>query len=97
MAEIFLTGYNSEDFVKKVKNGEKGGCYLCKRDEGEKSVYFNKEDLGLVPVDIGVVSVKRKDIKFNFLLCQECMILIEGILQQNEHESLVGNLGPNMN
>lgn len=98
MKEIILTGYNEEEFVKKFKKGEKGGCYNCKRCEGDKSVYLLEGGgAGLATIHLRILAVKFDDVTFNYLLCQECMPLFQGTNSAPKEEDRDNAFSPNMN
>lgn len=97
MKDIILTGYTKKAFIKKMKNGEKGGCYLCKRSETDKSVYFLKDSLGLAPLHLRMIEVRFGDTTLNFLLCHECMSLLHGIASLSNKEDERSIFSPNMN
>lgn len=81
MTEILLTGYSEEDFVKVISKGKKAGCYLCKRKPGDESVFIaeegNKESIGTAKLKFDVFEVVIGDRKFQYPLCQECLILVK--------------------
>jgi len=97
MEEIILTGYNVKEFVEKLKKGEKGGCYNCKRCEGDKSVYFLKDGGGLATIHLRMLAVKFDDVTFNYLLCQECIPLFHGAISAPKEEHKDSAFSPNMN
>ena len=97
MKDIILTGYTKEAFIKKMKKGEKGGCYLCKRSESDKSVYFLKDNIGLAPLHLRMVDVKFGDANLNFLLCHECISLLHGITSLSKEEDKNIAFSLNMN
>lgn len=97
MKDIILTGYAKEAFIKKVKKGEEGGCYLCKRSESDKSVYFLKDSIGLASLHLRMVDVKFGDANLNFLLCHECISLLHGIASLPKEEEKSSAFSHNMN
>lgn len=97
MKEIILTGYNEEEFVKKLKKGEKGGCFNCKRCEGDKSVYFLGDNVvGLATIHLRMLAVKFDDVTLNYLLCQERIPLLHGKISARE-ENRYSAFSANMN
>ena len=78
MENIIMTGYTEKQFVKKMMNKEKKGCYLCKRIDGDKSVVVT-EDIKIGKLNIQFFDVEIGSATVLFPLCHECMALVKGI------------------
>lgn len=85
MRKIILTGYSKNGMRKSRKRNMELFCYICKREDNDKGVFLSKDDRhcepGLQELYFQMLEVVRGDTKFNFLLCHECSLLLEGFVE----------------
>ena len=90
MKTIVLTGISKPEFTR-IKNKLKGitRCYLCKRNQAHKGVYYdpyansaNTNELSFTWIET-IQHYTDGDIKFKFYLCHECLALIEAVQEKS--------------
>ena len=82
MKEILLSGYSEKEFVKVISKGKKPGCYLCKRRPDDKGVFIATEGVGTAKLEFDVFEVVIGNNKFEYPLCQECLILVKSFQEK---------------
>ena len=85
MQKIIVTGYNDKEFLKMFKKKLKAGCYICKRRQDDEGVFITEDnneeqDIGSTKLSFSMLEVDKGDMKFQFLLCHECSIFLEGFI-----------------
>jgi len=91
--ELILTGYTSKKFVQK-KGKVAPCCYLCKRKKDDAGVYIskNKNEFFSNQLSFELVSIIKNngdDIKFDFWVCSECVLLLEAMIDRNILSKLI--------
>ncbi|MFH0795993.1 MAG: hypothetical protein V2A65_02935 [Candidatus Omnitrophota bacterium] len=78
--EVLLTGKVAQ---KDVQDDDfEPCCFLCKRTSSEESFFLTPKGYhGKAPILLSRFSVQNGEYGFNFIICQECGLLIKGILQ----------------
>lgn len=81
--EYIVSGLTEKEFSKLDEEDEIDFCYVCKKKEGQNIVVSDKDDENTClayPMELTVISRKvvRKDkIEiYNYLICDECRILL---------------------
>jgi hypothetical protein len=73
--ELHLTGKSVEDFE---GTAPELNCYLCKRQQKSESLYYEDNDVFTTPeFELSWYIVETELIRFHYLLCPECFILID--------------------
>ena len=92
MVTLMVTGITDEEIQSEGKDIAKEitRCYLCKRKAGETSLIIPQgSDFNVVPIPVIPKQVivdgrlQDEDMKRGYLLCDECLTLVEGIAQKN--------------
>jgi len=96
MKEVVLTGYSKREFSR--LKGNVARCYICKRKRSDEGVYYvGDNDTGgyekicfkWVQIIKGPGSrIVREDTKFKFFLCDECLLLMEAIMEKFESSKI---------
>ncbi|MBU0477941.1 hypothetical protein KKC91_05185 [bacterium] len=93
MKKVILTGCTKKEFDKRVKRGEKLGCYLCKRTGKDKSIFL-ADSIRSTSLDVNILNIKCDEVILGFPLCFECYNLLKGLTEKpaeerNEKELIV--------
>jgi len=90
MREIVITGISKPEFMR-MKNKLKGmaRCYLCKRNQDHKGVYYDPKANGANATELSFSWVETiqhysdEDIKLKYYICHECFALLEAVQEKS--------------
>lgn len=84
MKKVILTGNSIKESKEIIKKEEHMlVCYLCKRTTNDEGIFISKNgdfgELGTTKLVFLRFEVNQKGMNFEFCLCHECSLLIDGI------------------
>ena len=90
MREIVITGISKQEF-RRMKDKLKGiaRCYLCKRNQSHKGVYYDPQANGVDASGISfswietIQHYSNEDIKLKYYVCHECLALLEAVHEKS--------------
>jgi hypothetical protein len=72
--KIYLTGKTPE----KIRDNPKWCCYICKREEGDDSAFFENGNVDVIPeMKLSWYVVKLARFELHYLLCIDCFLLMD--------------------
>jgi hypothetical protein len=72
--QIYLTGKTP----KEMHSNPRWCCYICKREEGDNSIYFEDGNTDVMPeIKLSWYAVELAQFELHYLLCLDCFLLMD--------------------